>query len=1226
MVGKEHYQNSHADLTTISTIELRHIQDRFLWGASLNLFIFSGVVGDEEDNYGAEMRLYLNQDDVLKPGQSNEQGQGILKFCTTQQEKPTSKNAGKAKRKVRRSETLPGFSSDDNKDSDDDDLPAFGVGCVKSANSKRDGPFPEVIDLDDDTTTIYDKSKKKQVLLKEEKSKPKKSKKVIKEGSSEESRVRRLKKEKKKKKAKRISDSFITVIADTDKDDFDGAIPSVPSSSVNDPGNPDVDLDLAEGQGHSETSQEFASTEIDIDVNRNDNAPEPMEIDDSLAQTNGKDPSESTSEVKSVTSCNTRTEMGTSLPLCRGAIVATPPSLDDIPSVLEELEENPDALKNLDLIHLIDHWEKEKEKSFSSKNGVKRFLSTPPEGDTRIVVKTSISVDAVRINATAYDQQNVTGYKVPKPSRLDSEVEKMDIDNVSNEKISSDPLPCDRKQNSSTLSVKDVSDYAGGVDSEELPDLPVQVIPVDKEYTSPADNAQSLNSSPEHVVEGIEMNFEEFKDISEGVQTPRGQRTNDLSSKNRMPCLKGSGVDVGDGFERTLFGSPQVQQKPLFKESSERNSSRETRESPAREEKKNDDVSPKVGDERVDEELSSCGDLDQFTDILADMDFSEDEELENQDEHQTDTNEVENCGLLNKSNESKPEYQTNVSDAENHKSPRLVKSDTRISEFVTARKVHENTSAGATSCGDNSSEVVEAHEEALQQNSEDLFDDTFGDISLGRIPFSQYDTDAKPGSKVLANKASDVDLEMGSLTPNVKDFPKASSTPHVVAPKAKSGPKASSISHAVTPDLKGFPSASSTPHAVTPNAKSFPKASSTPHDSDNRGRGCAKDSLGAVKITPGGCVSSISSNNKTDSTLSSAHESFFDDDNDDLLLGACQTPCRTTPPVKSQKLSSNFSQHALQHDVSQVTFSQALSMIDRSAMSETGPITPIQSSVPNKCAKVMNNNSPSELPDSKNTSPDEVFQKQRKFHKSPQPRCAKSATPIVESLPGKFESPTEIEEPQFDLGFSFDDLEDDDIIPPSPPSSTQPFSQRSNLSMLPVEKQKIESKEAKSTNLANSFIDQSLKRPLKNVNQHGSQNQEQTTKILPATKTIPNPPTSSASIGTRTLPPAAKSMVISPARETTPVVLPTSKTNLSLRNTNSKCDDRSASAVLDDFDDDDVDFDILPIDFDDDFGEDDDHQGESLVEEVLVRNVPTAVVSPVVSQEIKDIQQQQPGE
>ena len=1168
------------------------------------------------------MRLYLNEDDVLKPGQSNEQG--ILKFCTTQQEKPTSKNAGKAKRKVRRSETLPGFSSDDNKDSDDDDLPAFGVGSVKSANSKRDGPFPEVIDLDDDTTTICDKSKKKQVLLKEEKSKPKKSKKVNKEGSSEESRLRRLKKEKKKKKAKRISDSFITVIADTDKDDFDGAIPSVPSTIVNDPGNPDVDLDLAEGQNHTGTSDEFPLTEIDMDENRKDNTPEPMETDDSLAQTKGKDPSESTSEVKSNTSCNTGTEIGTSLPLCRGAIVATPPSLDDIPSALEELEENPDALKKLDLIHLIDQWETGKEKSFPSKNGIKCFLSTPPDGDTSIVGKTSISVDAVRINTTSYDEQNVTGYKVPKPSELDSEVEKMDIDNISNERISSDPLLCERKQNPSILSVRDASDYAGGVDSEELPDLPVQVIPVDKEYTSPADNVQSLNSLPEHVVEGIEMNFEEFKDISEGVQTPRGVRTNDLPSKNSAQCLKGSGVDVGVGFERTLFGTPQLQQKPLFKESSERNSSRETRESPAREEKKNDDVSPKVGDERADEELSSCGDLDQFTDILADMDFSEDEEPENQDEHQREKNEVENCGLFNKSNGSKHEYQTNVSDAENHKSPKFK----RTSEFTTARKVHENTSAGATSCGDNSSEVVEAHEEALQQNSEDLFDDTFGDISLGHIPFSQYDTDAKPGSEVLANKASDVDLEMGSLTPNVKDFPKASSTPHVVAPNAKSGPKSSIISHAVTPDLKGFPSASSTPHAVTPNAKSFPKASSTPHGIDNRGRGCAKDSLGAVKITPGGCGSSISSNNKTDSTLSSAHESFFDDDNDDLLLGACQTPCRISPPVKSQKLASNFSQHALQHDMSQVTFSQALSMVDRSAMSETGPITPIQSSVAIKCAKVMNNNSPSELPDSKNTSPDEVFQKQRKFHKSPQPRCAKSVTPIVESLPGKFESPTEVEEPQFDLGFSFDDLEDDDIIPPSPPSSTQPFSQRSNLSMLPVEKQKIESMEAKLTNIANSAIDQSLKRPLKTVNQYGTQDQEQTMEILPSTKTIPNPPTSSTSTGTRTLPPAAESMVISPAKKTTPIALPTSKTNLSLRNTNSKGDDRSASVVLDDFDDDDVDFDILPIDFDDDFGEDDDHQGKSLVEEVLVRNVPTAVVSPVVSQEIKDddIQKQQPGE
>ena len=42
--------------------------------------LFSGAVGTDEDTYGQEMALYLNEDDILKPGESNEDDR-ILKFC-----------------------------------------------------------------------------------------------------------------------------------------------------------------------------------------------------------------------------------------------------------------------------------------------------------------------------------------------------------------------------------------------------------------------------------------------------------------------------------------------------------------------------------------------------------------------------------------------------------------------------------------------------------------------------------------------------------------------------------------------------------------------------------------------------------------------------------------------------------------------------------------------------------------------------------------------------------------------------------------------------------------------------------------------------------------------------------------------------------------------------------------------------------------------------------------
>ena len=43
------------------------------------LWSITDAVGDE-DNYGHEMAMFLNMDDVLKPGQRN--GAGILNFCS----------------------------------------------------------------------------------------------------------------------------------------------------------------------------------------------------------------------------------------------------------------------------------------------------------------------------------------------------------------------------------------------------------------------------------------------------------------------------------------------------------------------------------------------------------------------------------------------------------------------------------------------------------------------------------------------------------------------------------------------------------------------------------------------------------------------------------------------------------------------------------------------------------------------------------------------------------------------------------------------------------------------------------------------------------------------------------------------------------------------------------------------------------------------------------------
>ena len=42
----------------------------------------SGTIGADEDAYGQEMALYLNEDDILKPKHKNKEKHGILKFCS----------------------------------------------------------------------------------------------------------------------------------------------------------------------------------------------------------------------------------------------------------------------------------------------------------------------------------------------------------------------------------------------------------------------------------------------------------------------------------------------------------------------------------------------------------------------------------------------------------------------------------------------------------------------------------------------------------------------------------------------------------------------------------------------------------------------------------------------------------------------------------------------------------------------------------------------------------------------------------------------------------------------------------------------------------------------------------------------------------------------------------------------------------------------------------------
>ncbi|XP_041350852.1 LOW QUALITY PROTEIN: Fanconi anemia group M protein-like [Gigantopelta aegis] len=89
----------------------------------------------EEDHYGLEMHTYLNNNDILKPGQNEPMGDGILQFCSKKDRnqnvetvtvKIKTKRTSDKSVRPKRSEILPIIKIIG--DESDDDLPAFDLG------------------------------------------------------------------------------------------------------------------------------------------------------------------------------------------------------------------------------------------------------------------------------------------------------------------------------------------------------------------------------------------------------------------------------------------------------------------------------------------------------------------------------------------------------------------------------------------------------------------------------------------------------------------------------------------------------------------------------------------------------------------------------------------------------------------------------------------------------------------------------------------------------------------------------------------------------------------------------------------------------------------------------------------------------------------------------------------------------------------------------------------
>jgi len=163
------------------------------------------------------MALFLNEDDILKPGESDQsKGDGIRKFCViTDKDQETDKN--KTTTTVKRSVPLPELHINIDSDSDED-LPVVDFGDNKESRYKAN----EINNICDEQTMAGNESSFQQIC-KSKKSKHKllsKSRPSLMVSPPKEYVNARKSKKKKAKRTSGGSTTTVEVIADTDNCDF----------------------------------------------------------------------------------------------------------------------------------------------------------------------------------------------------------------------------------------------------------------------------------------------------------------------------------------------------------------------------------------------------------------------------------------------------------------------------------------------------------------------------------------------------------------------------------------------------------------------------------------------------------------------------------------------------------------------------------------------------------------------------------------------------------------------------------------------------------------------------------------------------------------------------------------------------------------------------------------------------------------------------------------------
>ncbi|XP_060063063.1 Fanconi anemia group M protein-like [Ylistrum balloti] len=301
-----------------------------------------------EDPYGEEMSLFLNEEDVLKPGETNgRQGTGIRKFCVAvEKEGSTAQTIPKNKgRQFRKSDVLPTFEISSNEESEED-LPNFNI----NRNDKR---------------TSFQGNKKgkagKRQLLS-------KSSQVFTDIPESKSIVKKSKKD--KKRSVSGDRSVVQLIVETEDNDFTDEEENMPAVL------PPLD-EITSPVNQAEDNAQNNQNEIQDDMESSDinysplmDSQELMEVDDekekesSFSQLLPKIPP---SDIGQVTLESAEILSNTNVYRVR-----TPPPLEQVGEIVAELDKC-EKLPPLDLLQLVDEWEKENQEYQNRKGSSGQF-------------------------------------------------------------------------------------------------------------------------------------------------------------------------------------------------------------------------------------------------------------------------------------------------------------------------------------------------------------------------------------------------------------------------------------------------------------------------------------------------------------------------------------------------------------------------------------------------------------------------------------------------------------------------------------------------------------------------------------------------------------------------------------------------------------------------------------------------------------------------------------